>query len=54
MRTLRHPLPWLGAALAAMLAAYEGIDLRLIGVMLCGIAVLAGSRALDQGRSRNL
>ena len=38
-------------ALAAMLAAYEGIDLRLIAVVLCGMAVLAGSGLLDEKRS---
>jgi hypothetical protein len=51
MRALMNSLPWFGAALAAMLAAYEGIDLRLIAVLLCGIAVLAGSGVLDGRRS---
>jgi hypothetical protein len=48
MRVLRHSTPWFAAALAAMLAAYEGIDLRLIAVLLCGIAVLAGTGVLDK------
>ncbi len=36
--------------MAAMLAAYRGIDLRLIAISLCGIAVLAGSGILDETR----
>jgi len=51
MQTLKSSLPWLLGALAAMLAAYEGLDLRLLAVALCGIAVLAGAGALDERRS---
>lgn len=51
MRALRSPLPWLGLAVAAMLAGYAEIDLRIIAAGLCGVAVLAGSGAFDK-RSR--
>lgn len=38
---LKHSLPWLACAVAAMLASYVGADLRLLAAALCGIAVMA-------------
>jgi hypothetical protein len=51
MGALRRPVLWLALAVAAMMAGYAEIDLRLIAAALCGVAVLSGAGAFD-GRRR--
>jgi hypothetical protein len=53
MGALKRPTLWLALAIAAMLAGYAEIDLRLLAAALCGIAVLAGAGAFDR-RGREL
>lgn len=43
MDDFKRALPWLVLAVAAVLAGYWDIDLRLVSGVLCGIAVLAGA-----------
>lgn len=45
MDDFKRALPWLVLAVAAVLAGYWDIDLRLVSGVLCGIAVIAGSGA---------
>jgi hypothetical protein len=43
MDDFKRAMPWLVLAVAAVLAGYWDIDLRLASGVLCGIAVMAGA-----------
>ena len=53
MQALKKPIPWLALAIAAMLAGYAEIDLRLIAAALCGVAVLSGAGAFERRRTEH-
>ena len=51
MQELKRALPWLVLALAAIVAGYWDIDLRLLAGALCGVAVMASAGAPGKRRS---
>ncbi len=47
MRFFKSPWPWLALAWAGIAAGYAGLDLRLLVVVLCGIAAAVMLRNLN-------